>query len=193
MLSKRRERQSQFFWLFWKNNKNSNSPKKGTETTSSLKQWWLSSWSLLGIVASTLFCNPRCSASKADVSAVCGPPRDDSTSGVYPADGSHMSARPAAVRRSPWPGTLSWQARKYSERKVLWIVPDKWIKPCEQTISLFTYQESTGLLIRCFCFHLCCSSLFLLCSVFSSHAWAKSLGILSSCDHERLYRVKMIS
>lgn len=101
------------------------------------------------------------------------------------ADGSHMPA---------WPKQWGVVCRLIASRlgnavspTRPRIVPDKWIKHCGQTISLFTYQESTVLLIHCFCFSFCCSSLFLLCSVlffFSSHAWADSLEILPSCDHE---------
>lgn len=66
------------------------------------------------------------------------------------ADGRHMPARP-----QQWGVSRRLIASKLGNAVNIiepWIVPDKWIKHCGQTISLFTYQESTVLLIHCFCF-----------------------------------------
>lgn len=66
------------------------------------------------------------------------------------ADGRHVPARP-----QQWGVSHRLIARKLGNAVNVrgpWIVPDKWIKHCGQTISLFTYQESTVLLIHCFCF-----------------------------------------
>ena len=128
----------------------------------------------------------RCGVSKACLFALHRPPWKITELPTFAllTDGSRVSAPPTAVVSDCGPGLLAARLGHTVNTNVLWIVPDKWIKYCDQTISLFTYQESTVLLIRCFVFHLCCSSLFLLCSVFSSHAWTKSLGVLSSCDHE---------
>lgn len=66
------------------------------------------------------------------------------------ADGRHVPARP-----QQWGVSRRLIASKLGNAVNIrepWIVPDKWIKHCGQTISLFTYQESTVLLIHCFCF-----------------------------------------